>query len=279
MKLTEHHQSFSLTWRFIIKGISSWNQHAFLNNVLLTEWEIHLGFKPKTSQPPIPPAHLCQHLTICICYKIPSANKQKRSSEREVWCNSLLDLEKVNEIDLEHIIDETNVNVSWQSAVFNVMNECIPRKILPRKKHLPWITPSIHGPNKCCLTRTNEPTFSSSWFNASKLDGKADVLQVNSKCRLKNIKTFQNSYEGMFYSFSICTRIRNDHQVNRLETATVRNKYFFNNFIHAYTSADYSWLHSALTLLASTQHSWWISLHWWTDSQETQKVLPTTDPY
>ena len=74
-----------------------------------------------------------------------------------------------------------------------------PKKdLIPRKKHLPWITPSIRGPNKCCLTHTNEPTFSSSWFNTSKLEtkqsrnleGKADVLQVNSKCRLKHSGNF-----------------------------------------------------------------------------------------
>ena len=47
----------------------------------------------------------------------------------EVWCYSLGDFEKVNEtldqIDWEHIIDETNVNISWknwQSAFLNVMS-------------------------------------------------------------------------------------------------------------------------------------------------------------
>ena len=37
-----------------------------------------------------------------------------------------------------------------------------------------------------------------------------------------------------------------------LEKATVLNKYFFNNFNHAYTSADYSWFDSALAPSTST---------------------------
>ena len=75
----------------------------------------------------------------------------KTFSKREVWYYSLGDFEKANEmldqIDWKYIIDETDVHVSWknwQSAFLNVMSECVPREVLPRKKHLPWITPSIH---------------------------------------------------------------------------------------------------------------------------------------
>ena len=98
-----------------------------------------------------PPLSTSDHMGIFRSYKIPSANKRPRSSKREVWCYSHGDFEKANEmldqIDWEHIIDENNVNVSWnnwQNVFLNVMSECIPRKILPCKKHLPWITPSIH---------------------------------------------------------------------------------------------------------------------------------------
>ena len=179
-----------------------------------------------------PPLSTSDHIGIFLSYKIPSANKRPRSSKREVWCYSHGDFEKANEmidqIDWEHIIDENNVNISWknwQSVFLNVMSECVPRKILPRKKHLPWITPSIH----MAIKRRN------SLFNMYKRTNSQLKLiqykQVRNRVvtelrkakqmffrRMRDadsiiLETFQNSHEeGIFYSLSLCTRSQNDNQ-------------------------------------------------------------------
>ena len=57
--------------------------------------------------------------------------------KREVWCYSLGDFERAKEllyqIDWKHIIDETDVDISWrnwQSAFLNVVSVCVPRNTL-----------------------------------------------------------------------------------------------------------------------------------------------------
>ena len=68
----------------------------------------------------------------------------------------------LHQIDWKHIIDETDVDISWrnwQSAFLNVVSVCVPRKTLPRKKHLPWINPrTIKHRNSNSLLNTYKQT-------------------------------------------------------------------------------------------------------------------------
>ena len=63
-----------------------------------------------------------------------------------VWRYALADFEKANEmidsIDWDPLITE-DVNISlanWQKAFMNIMEECTPRVILPKKRNLPWMS-------------------------------------------------------------------------------------------------------------------------------------------
>jgi len=65
----------------------------------------------------ISPLSTSDHMGISISYKIPSANKRLRSSQREVWCYSHGDFEKACEsldaVDWECITDVSDVDLCW----------------------------------------------------------------------------------------------------------------------------------------------------------------------
>ena len=208
---------------------------------------------------------------IFLSYKIPSANKRPRSSKREVWCYSHGDFEKANgmldQIDWEHIIDENNVNVSWnnwQNVFLKVMSECVPRKILPRKKHLPWITPSIHMAIKRrnSLLNTYKRTNSQLKLIQYKQVRNRVVTELR-KAKQMFFRRMRDADSKSFWKlFKILTKKESSIPsfsvpgsgmiTNAMEKATVLNQYFFNNFNHAYTSTDYSWLDSVSTLSPSS---------------------------
>ena len=84
---------------------------------------------------------------------------QKQTKSRMVWRYALADFEKANEmidsIDWDPLITE-DVNVSlanWKKAFMNIMEECIPRVILPKKQNLPWMSKKIAQ----TMTKRNYP--------------------------------------------------------------------------------------------------------------------------
>ena len=66
---------------------------------------------------------------------------------RRVWRYKHADFEKANELlcdlDLENILEPTNIQVSWsnfRSAFLDVMEQCIPRSVIPDRRNLPWLS-------------------------------------------------------------------------------------------------------------------------------------------
>ena len=77
-------------------------------------------------------------------------NKRTRSLPREVWCYSLGDYAKacdmIDNIDWDCLLCRLDIDQSWtrwDNMFYSVISECVPKKILPSRKHLPWISPSI----------------------------------------------------------------------------------------------------------------------------------------
>jgi len=49
----------------------------------------------------------------------------------------------IDEFDRDTIFDETSVNVSvrnWEMKFLQIMEECIPKGTLPKKRNLPWLS-------------------------------------------------------------------------------------------------------------------------------------------
>ena len=173
----------------------------------------------------------------------------------------------LNQIDWKYIIDETDVNISWknwQSAFLNVVSECVPRKILPRKKHLPWITPSIHRAIKRRNSLLNIYKRTSSQLKLIQYKQiRNRVVTELRKAKQIFFRRIQDADSKRFWKlFKILTKKESSIPAlsvpgsgmitNELEKATVLNKYFFNNFNHAYSSANYSWFDTALAPSTST---------------------------
>ena len=155
----------------------------------------------------------------------------------------------LDQIDWEHIIDENNVNVSWknwQNVFLNVMSECVPRKILLRKKHLPWITPSIHMAIKRrnSLLNTYKRTNSQLKLIQYKQVRNRVVTELR-KAKQMFFRRMRDADSKSFWKlFKILTKKESSIPslsvpgsgmiTNAMEKATVLNQYFFNNFNHAY---------------------------------------------
>ena len=95
----------------------------------------------------VPPLSTSDHLGVSIIYKAPTSNKRPSSFRRSVWCYSHADFDKacclLEDVDWVNLMGDPDVNVcwrAWQSTFLDVMDKCIPRKTLPHKKHLPWIS-------------------------------------------------------------------------------------------------------------------------------------------
>ena len=98
----------------------------------------------------IPPLSNSDHMGIAISYNLPTNNKRPRTAPRSVWCYSLGDFDKACEllenVDWDAITKDSDVDTcwnNWQHNYLSIIKECIPQKVLSRRKHLPWISLSI----------------------------------------------------------------------------------------------------------------------------------------
>lgn len=69
---------------------------------------------------------------------------------RTVWRYKLADFERANELlcdlDVDELLDPTSIQRSWdklKAAFLDVMEQCIPKSVLPQKRSLPWLTKEI----------------------------------------------------------------------------------------------------------------------------------------
>ena len=52
----------------------------------------------------------------------------------------------LDNIDWDCLLCRLDIDQSWtrwHNVFYSVISECVPKKILPSRKHLPWISPSI----------------------------------------------------------------------------------------------------------------------------------------
>ena len=69
---------------------------------------------------------------------------------RTVWRYKYADFDQANELlcdlEVDEILDPTSIQRSWEklkAAFLDVMEQCIPKAVLPQKRSLPWLTKQI----------------------------------------------------------------------------------------------------------------------------------------
>ena len=103
-----------------------------------------------TSCETVAPLSNSDHLGILLTYKFPHVKKSPNTPVRKVWHYSSGDFERACEmldsINWDSILDKENINLcwrEWQNIFLYIMSVCIPKKMLPSRKNLPWISNSI----------------------------------------------------------------------------------------------------------------------------------------
>ena len=85
-----------------------------------------------------------------LTYKLPTTNKRPCTLRRSVWCYSLGDFDKacaiLYDVHWDTVTNESDIDLcwsNWQRTYLSIISQCVTQKLLPRKKHLPWISLSI----------------------------------------------------------------------------------------------------------------------------------------
>ena len=67
-----------------------------------------------------------------------------------MWRYNLADFDRANELlcelEIDELLDPASIHRSWvnlKTAFLDVMEQCIPKSVLPQKRSLPWLTKEI----------------------------------------------------------------------------------------------------------------------------------------
>ena len=97
----------------------------------------------------IPPLANSDHLGLSLSVKKDCTSTTPPPRHR-VWRYKHADFERANELlcdlNLDSILDHTNIQTSWRqfkSAFLEIMEQCVPRSLVPDRKNLPWLSKAI----------------------------------------------------------------------------------------------------------------------------------------
>ena len=100
----------------------------------------------------VPPLSNADHKGIQVQTSWKSTAKHKcdnHSKGRTIWCYSQADWERacdpINSVDWSSLLSD-DINEAWSNwsqKFLSIMNECIPKKKLPNRKNLPWLTKKL----------------------------------------------------------------------------------------------------------------------------------------
>ena len=100
----------------------------------------------------IPPLATSDHngLHLNISWKAPLPQQQSHGRRRTVWRYAHADFGKasamINDTDWDALISEDidQYCSDWQNTFMSIMDECIPKKVLPpKRRNLPWLNKSL----------------------------------------------------------------------------------------------------------------------------------------
>ena len=111
------------------------------------EWPFLLNFCNT-----VPPLSTSDHHGFILSFRSNAVSmRPSTSTHRTVWCCAQADFDLACELlahtDWNSLCTEAqDVNQLWSAWQFrfcSVMEQCIPQKVLPTQKHLPWLSPDL----------------------------------------------------------------------------------------------------------------------------------------
>ena len=97
----------------------------------------------------IPPLANSDHFGLLLDIKWKTNTKQARSEKRKIWRYAHADFQRacrlIDSTDWESILchDVDQSILQWNNCFLNIMEQCIPKAILGRRRNLPWLTKNI----------------------------------------------------------------------------------------------------------------------------------------
>ena len=157
------------------------------------------------------------------------------------------------DVDWDAIIDESDIDScwsNWQRTFLNIINQCVPQKVLPRKKHLPWISSAILKAIKKrnSLLSKYKRTGNQIILAQYKVT-KNQVVSELRKAKLVFFTQLQSTDAKTFWKlYKILTRKESSIPVlhvadsgavsDDLEKANILNNQFFSNFNHTASNSS-----------------------------------------
>ena len=198
----------------------------------------------------IPPLSTSDHLGIKLSIEFKTCHvKAKCSSRRTVWLYSKADFNKardmIDDTDWDQIFsNNSDINHCWslwRKRFLEIMDKCIPKAVLPKRKNLPWIsTPILKAIKKRNnLYSEHKRTGSPNKLEQYKLyrNRVVSLLRSAKRAYFENLNTtdakkfwramkFLNNQKSSIPNLQV-----NDKSVTSdVNKANVLNKHFYDNF-------------------------------------------------
>lgn len=122
---------------------------------------------------------------------------------RPIWRYAQADFPKacqlIDDFEWDSIFDESSVNESvknWERKFLQIMDECIPKGILPKKRNLPWLTKNL-------VRAMRKRNF---FFRRAKKSGLSTHFQQYRNMRNKTVTMMRNAKKSFFSSLCMADK-------------------------------------------------------------------------
>ena len=115
---------------------------GFLND----DQYIHYNLPQLQKCSTIPPLANSDHLGLDVSIKWRNIRRPAATHKRVIWKYAQADFgkacEMIDDTDWDRLLTD-NINESlgnWQAKFMGIIEDCVPKKVLPKQRNLPWMT-------------------------------------------------------------------------------------------------------------------------------------------
>ena len=115
---------------------------GFLND----DQYIHYNLPQLQKCSTIPPLANSDHLGLDVSIKWRNIRRPAATHKRVIWKYAQADFgkacEMIDDTDWDRLLTD-NINESlgnWQAKFIGIIEDCVPKKVLPKQRNLPWMT-------------------------------------------------------------------------------------------------------------------------------------------
>ena len=146
----------------------------------------------------IPPLANSDHFGLLLDIKWKTNTKQARSEKRKIWRYAHADFQKacqlIDSTDWDSILchDVDQSILQWNNCFLNIMEQCIPKATLGRRRNLPWLTKNISS----AIRKRNY------LFNRAKSSGRRDHVEKYKRMRNRVTTMLRNGKKLFFQNLN-----------------------------------------------------------------------------